>query len=89
LLKGLDKITVNEEVIKKDLEDHWIVVAEAIQTVLRKEGYENPYELLKELTRKDKKITKEDFVAFIDRLSIREELKDRLKEITPFNYTGI
>ncbi len=89
LLKGLDKITVNEETIRKDLEDHWIVVAEAIQTVLRKEGYKNPYELLKELTRKNKKITHEDFVEFIDKLSIREEIKDRLKQITPFNYTGI
>jgi adenylosuccinate lyase len=89
LLKGINKITVNEKAIHKDLEDNWIVIAEALQTILRREGYENPYEILKELTRKNKKITHEDFVAFINKLSVSDQLKEKMKSITPFNYTGI
>ena len=89
LLKGLDKITVNQEAIDEDLEKNWIVVSEAIQTVLRREGYENPYELLKDLTRKNEKINQEAFIEFIDCLKVSEALKQELKQITPWNYTGI
>ena len=89
LIKGMDKITVNKQAIDKDLESNWIVVSEAIQTILRREGYENPYELLKELTRKNKQITQHDFTEFIDNLSVSDELKNELKQITPWSYTGI
>jgi adenylosuccinate lyase len=88
LVKGMDKLLINEKVIQQDLEDNWSVVAEAIQTVLRREGIPNPYEQLKDLTRKNEQVTKEDMHAFIDALDISEKLKAELKEITPFNYTG-
>lgn len=87
--RGLSKLELNREAIDNDLENNWAVVAEAIQTILRKEGYPNPYEALKDLTRKNEKITRQSFTAFIDNLDISPELKDRLKQITPFNYTGI
>jgi len=89
IIKGLDKLKVNKEAIQNDLEKNWLVIAEAIQTILRKEGYENPYELLKELTRKNKTITHQDFIEFIDNLSINNQLKEKLKKITPSNYTGL
>lgn len=89
LLKGLDKITINQSAIDDDLEKNWIVVSEAIQTILRREGYENPYELLKDLTRKNEKIDQEAFVEFIDCLQVSEDLKQELKQITPWNYTGM
>ncbi len=89
LLKGLDKLEVNEKKINSDLEDNWAVVAEAIQTILRRENYPNPYEKLKELTRKNEKITKDSIQSFIDNLDIKDEIKKELKSITPFNYTGI
>ncbi len=89
LEKGIAKLELNQAAIDHDLEQNWAVVAEAIQTVLRKEGYPNPYEALKELTRKNEKITKGSIHQFIDGLSIKPELKARLKEISPFNYTGI
>lgn len=89
LLKGLDKIIVNEDAIKNDLDKNWAVIAEAIQTVLRREGYPKPYEALKELTRNGEKITKEKLHKFIDGLKVLPKLKKELKEITPFNYTGI
>lgn len=89
LEKGIGKLELNKTAIDQDLEDNWAVVAEAIQTVLRKEGYPNPYEALKELTRKNEKITRKDFETFIDGLKINDALKARLKAITPFNYTGI
>ena len=89
LQKGLEKIQLNQDAINHDLEDNWVVVAEAIQTVLRAEGYANPYEALKDLTRGNNKIRQEEFVAFIDRLNVSAEVKKRLKEITPFNYTGV
>jgi adenylosuccinate lyase len=89
LHKGIGKLELNKTAIDKDLEDNWIVVAEAIQTILRKEGYPNPFEALKELTRKNEKITKKDFDSFIDGLKISDELKAKLKAITPFNFTGI
>ena len=87
--KGLDKLLLNNVAIEKDLENNWAVVAEAIQTILRREGVENPYELLKNLTRKNEKITKNSLRNFIDNLDVSEDLKIELNKITPFNYTGI
>jgi adenylosuccinate lyase len=89
LLKGLAKLELNRTAIDRDLEDNWAVVAEAIQTILRKEGYPNPYEALKALTRKNEKITKESIAIFIDGLAVKPAVKEKLKGITPFNYTGI
>jgi adenylosuccinate lyase len=88
-LKGLNKIILNREALEKDLEANWAVVAEAIQTVLRRENYPEPYEALKELTRTNRKITREVIRAFIDGLQIPDEVKAELKRITPQNYTGI
>jgi len=88
-LKGLNKLLLNNEVIAADLENNWAVVAEAIQTVLRREAYPNPYEALKDLTRTNQKITAHTMAAFIDGLQIDEDLKQELKQITPFNYTGV
>ncbi len=89
IVKGLDKLLVNEAKIRQDIEDNWIVIAEAIQTVLRREGYEKPYEALKNLTRTHTRIGEREIHAFIDELKIRQEIRDELKRITPFNYTGI
>lgn len=89
LVKGLSKLELNRAAINHDLEDNWAVVAEAIQTVLRKEGYPDPYEALKALTRKNEKITQQSISEFIDSLKIKDNVKKQLKEITPFNYTGI
>ena len=89
LLRGLENLELNKVAIDEDLEDNWVVVAEAIQTILRVEGYPNPYEALKTLTRNNKKIQQQDLAIFIDSLEIKSELKKRLKDITPFNYTGI
>jgi adenylosuccinate lyase len=89
LLKGLSKLELNESALHRDLDNNWAVVAEAIQTILRKEGYPNPYEALKTLTRNNNKITKESLAVFIDGLTVKEAVKERLKELTPFNYTGI
>jgi adenylosuccinate lyase len=89
LEKGIGKLELNKAAIDKDLEDNWAVVAEAIQTVLRKENYPNPYEALKSLTRKNEKVTKKDFEEFIDTLQVSDVVKVRLKSITPFTYTGI
>jgi adenylosuccinate lyase len=89
LMKGIGKIELNKSAIERDLNENWAVVAEAIQTVLRKEGYPNPYEALKSLTRKNEKITQESITIFIDSLNVKPDVKTRLKEITPFNYTGI
>jgi len=88
LVKGLNKLELNREVIDKDLDDNWVIVAEAIQTILRKEGYPNPYETLKELTRVAK-VGKEAIHSFIDDLAIKDDLKVKLKSITPYNYVGI
>lgn len=87
--KGLEKLLVNEHKIRLDLEDNWIVVAEAIQTVLRREGFEKPYEALKALTRTNTKITEKEIHAFVDTLNVGTEVKLELKQITPFNFTGI
>jgi adenylosuccinate lyase len=89
LEKGISKLELNKAAIDHDLEENWAVVAEAIQTVLRKEGYPNPYEALKALTRKNEKITKQSIHTFIDELNISDDLKAKLKAITPFTYTGI
>jgi adenylosuccinate lyase len=88
-LKGLNKLLLNNDAIAADLENNWAVVAEAIQTVLRREAYPNPYEALKDLTRTNEKITAHTMAAFIDGLQIDEDLKQELKQITPFNYTGV
>ncbi len=89
ILKGISKLELNQDAINEDLNNNWAVVAEAIQTILRKEGFPNPYEALKDLTRKNEKITQESITTFIDGLEIRDAVKARLKEITPFNYTGV
>ena len=88
-IKGVDKIFVNKEKIDEDLENNWIVISEGIQTILRREGYSKPYEALKDLTRNNKKINKSTFTKFIDSLNVSQEIKNELKEITPYNYTGI
>ena len=88
MLKGLNKIVVNEEKFNSDLDNNWAVVSEALQTVLRREGFHKPYEALLDLTRTNQKITKESITGFIENLDISESLKSELKRITPFNYTG-
>lgn len=87
--KGLHKLLLNEEAIERDLENNWAVVAEGIQTILRREGYPKPYEALKALTRTNRHITKESISDFIDTLEVNEEIKKELKAISPKNYTGI
>jgi len=87
--KGLNKLVLNEARINQDLEDNWAVVAEAVQTVLRRENYPNPYEALKDLTRGNSKINKESIHGFIDSLKINATLKKELKRISPHNYTGV
>jgi adenylosuccinate lyase len=87
--KGLEKLVVNTTKIEDDLNANWAIIAEAIQTVLRKEGYPNPYEALKELTRTNTIINREVIQHFIDQLDVEERVKMQLKTITPFNYTGI
>lgn len=87
--KGLNKIIINEQAIKQDLEKNYAVVAEAIQTILRRENYPEPYETLKNLTRKNQKIDQKAINEFIDTLKVDDSVKDELKKITPYNYTGI
>jgi len=87
--KGLDKLLLNEDALKQDLNDNWAVVAEAIQTILRREGYPNPYEALKDLTRGKTQVTAADIASFIDSLNLNDTVKAELKAITPSNYTGI
>ncbi len=89
LQKGLNKLILNESALNKDLENNWAVVAEAIQTILRREAYPNPYEALKSLTRINEKVTQSTIANFIDNLNITAELKQELKKITPQNYVGI
>lgn len=89
IVKGLDKLVINPSAINADLERNWIVVSEAIQTILRREGYPNPYEALKDLTRTNKAISMEHLHEFIDRLDVKTTVKEELKKITPFNYTGV
>ena len=87
--KGLHKLLLHREAIDRDLENNWAVVAEGIQTILRREGYPKPYEALKALTRTNTRITRESIAEFIDNLDVSEQVKKELKEITPQNYTGI
>jgi adenylosuccinate lyase len=88
-LKGLNKLLLNESAIRKDLEENWAVVAEAIQTILRREFFPNPYEALKDLTRKNEVVNQETIHQFINTLAIDDSVKKELKQITPQNYTGI
>jgi len=88
-LRGLNKILLNETALHADLDDNWAVVAEAIQTVLRRENFPNPYEALKELTRTNSKINAASIADFIEGLAVTEEVKVQLRSITPFNYTGV
>ncbi len=87
-LKGLHKLLLNESAISRDLDNMWNVVAEAIQTILRREGYEKPYETLKALTRTNEKVNGESIARFIDTLNVGDAVKEELKAITPHNYTG-
>lgn len=89
LSKGLDKLILNKEALNRDLDENWAVVAEAIQTILRREGFPKPYEALKALTRTNSQITKESLHRFIDNLGVSTELKKELKAISPFTYTGV
>ena len=89
LIKGINKLKINTSAIHNDLENNWAVVAEAIQTILRREGYPNPYECLKELTRTNSIITENSIKSFIENLDISEDIKSELKLISPHNYTGI
>ena len=88
-IKGINKILVNTKKINSDLEKNWIVIAEGLQTILRREGFPKPYEALKQLTRKNQEINKKTFTVFIENLEISDEIKKELKKISPFNYTGI
>jgi adenylosuccinate lyase len=88
ILKGFNKLIVNTEKIETDLDNNWVVVAEAIQTILRREGYPKPYEALLDLTRTGQKITRESIENFIDNLDLGSGVKEELKAINPFNDTG-
>ncbi|MBQ9638221.1 MAG: adenylosuccinate lyase [Bacteroidales bacterium] len=88
LEKGLGKLLLNEHAIHDDLEDNWAVVAEALQTILRSVGYPNPYEALKQLTRTNSKVTAQTMAEFIDGLDVADDIKDRMRAVTPHNYTG-
>ena len=89
IVKGIGKIIINEKKINDDLDENWSIVAEAIQTILRRENFSNPYEALKALTRTNSTITRKTIHSFIDSLDLNQEVKKELKSITPFNYTGI
>ena len=88
-LKGLKKLLVNKNKIENDLKDNWIVISEAIQTILRREGIEKPYELLKDLTRNNEVVNEETFKIFINNLKVDQKIREELLNISPFNYTGI
>ncbi len=87
-MKGLGKLLLNRDAIDADLDNTWSVVAEAIQTILRREGYPKPYETLKALTRTNTAVTAESISAFIDTLQVSDEVKAELRKITPHTYTG-
>jgi adenylosuccinate lyase len=89
LLKGLDKLLINRDAIRNDLEINWAVVTEAIQTILRREGYPEPYEALKTLTRVHSRIDRNTILEFIENLDVTKAVKDELKKISPENYMGI
>ena len=88
-LKGLGKLLINEQKIASDLDGCWSVVAEAIQTILRREGYPHPYEALKALTRTNSQVTQQSISEFIDGLNVNDNIKKELKAITPGNYFGV
>ncbi len=88
-LRGLGKLLINEENIRKELENNWVVVAEAIQTILRREGYPKPYEALKAFSRTNAKLDEKAMLSFIESLQVSDEVKAEMRAITPFNYTGI
>ena len=87
--KGLDKLLLNKDALYNDLENCWAVVAEGIQTILRREGYPKPYEALKALTRTNSTITAESIAGFIEELNVSETVKNELRKITPHSYTGV
>ena len=89
LRKGLGKVLLNKEALYQDLENNWAVVAEALQTILRREGYPKPYEALKELTRTNTHITEKSIYDFIEGLAISDSLKEEMHRISPHNYTGL
>jgi len=89
LMRGLNKLIINEPAIRADLENNWAVVAEGIQTILRREGYPKPYEALKDLTRTNEKVNETTIANFVDNLNVSESIKAEIKSITPWNYTGI
>ncbi len=88
ILKGLSKLELNQARLDEDLDKNWAVVAEAIQTILRREGYPKPYEALRDLTRTNEEINEKSIKAFIETLNVNEEIKSELRKITPFNYVG-
>ncbi|MGZ3752979.1 MAG: adenylosuccinate lyase, partial [Mucilaginibacter sp.] len=88
-IKGLNKLLLNEPAINAHLEANWAVVAEAIQTILRREGYPNPYEALKELTRTNQQINAQSIAEFVETLQVSDTIKQEIKKISPANYTGI
>lgn len=88
LLKGLNKVILNPEALARDLENNWAVVAEGIQTILRREGFPKPYEALKALTRTNAHITRESIAAFIETLDVAESVKEELRALSPSTYTG-
>ncbi len=88
LLKGMNKLELNKEKINDDLDNNWVIIGEGIQTILRREGYPNPYEALKGLTRKNEKISRETLMDFIDKLEIDKKVKDELRRLSPYTYTG-
>ena len=87
--KGLNKLLLNRDKISSDLDNNWAVVAEAIQTILRREGYPEPYEALKALTRKNEQITETSIRDFVNQLAVSDDVKLELNSINPHNYTGI
>ncbi|TCK85154.1 adenylosuccinate lyase [Albibacterium bauzanense] len=89
LMRGLNKLIINETAIRADLENNWAVVAEGIQTILRREGYPKPYEALKDLTRTNTKVNEQVIANFVDNLNVSDSIKEEIKSITPWNYTGI
>lgn len=89
ITRGLNKLIINNDAINRDLENNWAVVAEGIQTILRRENYPNPYEALKALTRTNKAITKETMANFIESLDVAESVKEELRKLTPQTYTGV
>ena len=89
ILNGLDKLIVNTDAINRDLQSNWMVIAEGIQTILRREGYPNPYDALKLLTRTNQQVTSDTFTNFVNSLNVKDSVKRELLELTPFTYLGI